>query len=243
MEPIGPLTREHRRIEKILPILESEINKIDELQTVDPDTIVHIGDFFRTYADKTHHGKEEDILFKELEDKPLNDEDKETMEQLKKEHDLSRKLVDKLLDANIDYERGDDSALLDIKEALRELGELYPKHISKEDREFFHPSMNYFTDPEKKKMLEEFHEFDRNMIHEKYRSVLENLSPKPLDLVQETEEHIIKTTYRCTVCGYIYNPDLGDPEHGIEKGTSWENLPDDWVCPICFAPKDRFEKI
>jgi hemerythrin-like domain-containing protein/rubredoxin len=243
MEPIGPLTWEHRRIEKILPILESEIKKIDELQTVDPNKINQIGDFFRIYADKTHHGKEEDILFKELEDKPLNDEEREIMEQLKKEHDLSRRTVDKLLNANLDYERGNDNAILEIKKALKQLGEIYPEHISKEDTEFFHPSMNHFTVPEKQKMLKDFNEFDMNMIHKKYRMVLENLSSKPLDLFQETEHYIHKASYRCSVCGYIYSPDLGDPKHGIEKGTPWKDLPDDWVCPICLAPKDRFEKI
>jgi rubredoxin len=126
---------------------------------------------------------------------------------------------------------------------MGELVKLYDKHITKEDREFFHPSMKYFTGPEKQSMLEEFNEFDRNMIHEKYRAVLENLSPKPIDLVQETEQNILTATYMCTVCGYIYNPDIRDPENGVERGTNWEQLPDEWVCPICFAPKSRFEKI
>ncbi len=148
---------------------------------MEPDKIIQIGDFFRIYADKTHHGKEEDILFKELEDKPLTDEDRKMMEELKKEHDKYRRTVDKLLDANLDYKRGNDSAILEIKEALKQLGDIYPEHISKEDREFFHPSMNYFSVPEKQKMLKEFNEFDRNMIHEKYRMVLENLSPEPID--------------------------------------------------------------
>jgi rubredoxin len=48
--------------------------------------------------------------------------------------------------------------------------------------------------------------------------------------------------WRCTVCGYIYDPDEGDPESGINPGTSFEELPDDWVCPICGALRDQFEK-
>jgi rubredoxin len=47
--------------------------------------------------------------------------------------------------------------------------------------------------------------------------------------------------YVCTVCGYIYDPALGDPENDVEAGTSFENLPDDWVCPVCGADKDQFE--
>jgi rubredoxin len=49
--------------------------------------------------------------------------------------------------------------------------------------------------------------------------------------------------YRCTVCGYIYDPEKGDPESGIEPGTAFEELSDDWVCPICGATKDQFEKV
>jgi len=48
--------------------------------------------------------------------------------------------------------------------------------------------------------------------------------------------------YRCTVCGYIYDPENGDPDSGVEPGTSFEDLPDDWVCPVCGAAKDAFER-
>ncbi|MFA5115049.1 MAG: rubredoxin [Candidatus Omnitrophota bacterium] len=49
--------------------------------------------------------------------------------------------------------------------------------------------------------------------------------------------------YRCTVCGYIYDPQTGDPDHGIKPGTAFESLPDTWVCPECGVGKDMFEKI
>ena len=48
-------------------------------------------------------------------------------------------------------------------------------------------------------------------------------------------------TYECTVCGYVYDPDEGDPDNGIDPGTAFEDLPDDWVCPVCGASKDQFE--
>jgi rubredoxin len=50
------------------------------------------------------------------------------------------------------------------------------------------------------------------------------------------------TKYRCTVCGYIYDPAVGDPPRA-NPGTEFSSLPDDWVCPVCGAPKDMFEKI
>lgn len=49
--------------------------------------------------------------------------------------------------------------------------------------------------------------------------------------------------YECTACGYIYDPAIGDPDNGIVAGTSFEALPEDWVCPECGVGKDMFEKL
>ena len=48
--------------------------------------------------------------------------------------------------------------------------------------------------------------------------------------------------YVCTICGYVYNPEQGDPDNGVAPGTKFEDLPDDWECPVCGASKDDFEK-
>ncbi len=48
--------------------------------------------------------------------------------------------------------------------------------------------------------------------------------------------------YEC-ICEYVYDPEMGDPENGIEPGTAFEDLPDDWVCPLCGAEKEHFEKL
>ena len=50
-------------------------------------------------------------------------------------------------------------------------------------------------------------------------------------------------TYICTVCDWVYDPEIGDPEHGIAPGTKFEDIPDDWVCPLCGVGKEDFEKI
>ena len=47
--------------------------------------------------------------------------------------------------------------------------------------------------------------------------------------------------YICSVCGYIYDPEIGDPEAGIQPGTQFEDMPDDWACPVCTAAKEMFE--
>jgi len=46
--------------------------------------------------------------------------------------------------------------------------------------------------------------------------------------------------YVCEVCGYVYDPAVGDPENGIPAGTAWENVKEDWVCPVCGVGKDQF---
>ncbi len=49
--------------------------------------------------------------------------------------------------------------------------------------------------------------------------------------------------WKCKVCGYIYSPEKGDPDGNIPPGTPFGKLPDSWVCPVCGAPKDMFEKV
>jgi len=46
--------------------------------------------------------------------------------------------------------------------------------------------------------------------------------------------------YVCDVCGYVYDPEAGDPDSGIEPGVAWEDVPDDWECPLCGVGKDEF---
>ncbi len=48
--------------------------------------------------------------------------------------------------------------------------------------------------------------------------------------------------WKCSVCGYVYDPEYGDPDSGVAQGTPFESLTDDWVCPVCGASKDMFEK-
>lgn len=49
--------------------------------------------------------------------------------------------------------------------------------------------------------------------------------------------------YKCTVCGYVYDPEEGDAESDIAPGTAFEDLPEDWICPVCGAGKEEFEKV
>jgi len=97
------------------------------------------------------------------------------MKELIDEHMFGRQTTKALVEANTRYRNGDDKALSEIAAKLKALIEFYPKHIEKEDKVFFPSSRNYFTDEEDQAMLAKFWEFDRKMIHEKYKSVVEGL--------------------------------------------------------------------
>jgi len=175
MKPIGPLMREHRLIEKMLSFFEGETRKITEQKKVDPLFVDTAVDFIRTYADLTHHGKEEDILFRDLIKKQLSREHTRIMEELVEEHKYARKTVGMLVDAKERYLKGENTSQ-EVVSLLRELAHFYPIHIEKEDKHFFYPCMEYFTKEEQSRMLQEFYEFDRNMIHEKYRKIVDRIA-------------------------------------------------------------------
>jgi hemerythrin-like domain-containing protein len=174
MKPIGPMMWEHRLIEKMLRLFDAQINTINETKKVDTVFIDTAVDFIRIYADRTHHGKEEDILFRELAKKELSSEHARIMNELVEEHKYARKTVGKLVEAKERYLKGENTSD-EVIGYLQELTQFYPKHIEKEDKHFFFPCMDYFTKEELDAMLLEFYEFDRKMIHEKYQKVVDAL--------------------------------------------------------------------
>jgi hemerythrin-like domain-containing protein len=173
MKPIGPLMIEHRLIERMVKLLAAELGNIKKTSDINTSFINAGVDFFRTYADRTHHGKEEEILFRELTQKQLSVEDNKMMQRLIQEHIWARQAVIKLSTANGQYIEGDEDALKDILYEVEKLVKFYPMHIEKEDKHFFIPAMNYFSKEEQSAMLDEFFAFDRNMIHEKYEKIVE----------------------------------------------------------------------
>jgi hemerythrin-like domain-containing protein len=164
---------EHRLIEKMLKIVEVELGKIRGSRRFDPVFIDTTADFIRTYADRTHHGKEEDILFLELGKKDLDPVNRKIMEELVQEHVQGRACVRALMQAKEAFLKGDSDAWKTVAEKLEWLADFYPRHIRKEDRVFFPETEPYFTGVELDGMLARFHEFDAAMIHEKYNKVVE----------------------------------------------------------------------
>ena len=172
---------EHRLIEKMLAALLNNVDQIEKKQRVNPAVIDMAVDFVRTYADRTHHGKEEEIFFRDLKKKHITPELDAIMQELLDEHIWGRKTTAALVDAKEKYLQGDQSKLSEIVSIARELGSFYPRHIEKEDKHFFYPSQDYFSREEQEKMLDEFWEFDRKMIHEKYNHLYETYSRLAVD--------------------------------------------------------------
>ena len=173
MMPVGFLMKEHRLIERMIKLIRLMLQDIDKGKRFDPPFIDVAADFMRTYADRCHHGKEEDILFSALEKKKMSEEHRRIMDRLIEEHKLSRSTLKKLVQAKDKYVCGDKGALKEVSAHLKTIVELYPQHIENEDKHFFIPCMTYFAPEEKSKMIGQMREFDMKMIHEKYASVLE----------------------------------------------------------------------
>jgi len=83
------------------------------------------------------------------------------------------------------------------------------------------------------------------MTYAYYHQVKRGTTPKtaPSYIEEKKEAPAKMAKYKCTVCEYVYDPELGDPDGGIKPGTPFEKLPDDWVCPVCGAGKSEFEKV
>lgn len=170
MLPIAPLMIEHRVIERMISVIRKEIARCEKEGNINPEFIDLAVDFIRTYADRCHHGKEEDILFRDLNGKNLSDEHRRTMEELLEDHRQGRKKVAELIEAKAAYMKGEKEALSAVFNALRFMTDFYPTHIAKEDKHFFMLCMSYFSKDEQDVMLKEEREFDRGLIHEIYKA-------------------------------------------------------------------------
>ncbi len=94
----------------------------------------------------------------------------------------------------------------------------------------------------------QFLEEGEPLTYANYRLIKKGLSPKNAptyidkSLLNKKGEENKMQKYVCSVCGYVYDPEIGDPDSGIKPGTPFEDIPDDWVCPVCGVGKDSFEK-
>jgi len=175
---IGMLMNEHRLILRMIDQMRFKAEGLSQGEALDPLFISVTVDFIRSYADRCHHGKEEAILFRELAGKQMSAEDAAAMQQLIDDHVWARGKTRELVEASDRYFGGDASELRHVFATLLQLAEFYPAHIAREDKDFFHRAETYLTHDERDAMDAESREFDRLLIHERYRAVVETMERK-----------------------------------------------------------------
>ena len=168
MSPIGVLMVEHRLIERMVTLMEKELEKTGHGKKADLVFIDGAIDFAKTYADACHHGKEESILFDKLVMKKLLPEHKKVMDELVLDHIQNRKIITNLEMAREEYLKGDSDAVGPIQIICKSLAEFYPRHMEKEEESFFSASMEYFSKREQEEMVKKFWEFDKDLLLAKY---------------------------------------------------------------------------
>jgi hemerythrin-like domain-containing protein len=174
MKPIGPLMVEHRLTDRMLELIKEQILTLRSGAAADIRFAGQVIDFFRTYVDLCHHGKEEDILFKVLAGKKMSSAHTRIMDELIQEHRTARTIVAELGRAKDLHSGGGDrsSGIMTIYEKMVEI---YPPHIEKEDHHFFFPCLEYLSAGEQDRMLAEMQDFDAKLFHQTYAALIERL--------------------------------------------------------------------
>jgi hemerythrin-like domain-containing protein len=177
MLPIGPLMVEHRIIERLIRTLGIRMERLWAEKEADPGFIEAVVHFFRAYADRCHHGKEEDILFRALSRKDLSPGHVRLLAELTEEHKQGRRAVTALADANQAFLRGEPGAVSAVVEGLGWFVDFYPRHIEKEDKRFFIPVMDYFTRGEKDAMIAQGDALDSRLLHQEFEDLVRSVGP------------------------------------------------------------------
>ena len=182
LSPVDGLTLEHDLIRSVLRAMDGVVNRMASDRAMDPFRLVRIIDFVETYAHRVHHGKEEEILFRELHEKDLEPAHRQTMEELAREHVEMRRLVGDLAEALEAHRDGNgEESLSAIREALRGLTEIYPSHLEREEGEFFPAVEAYLGEDEMQVLMEAMAGHDRGVVHEKYGRLAETLAGRAED--------------------------------------------------------------
>lgn len=171
--PVDVLVYEHKLILRAIEGINGNITKTWATQTANQNFIADAVDFFRTYSDMFHQGKE-DILFKGLAQKMLNEANQKMVNELIADHEYVRQTVAALDASREKYFSGDQKALKEALELLTALAKFYRLHIEKEEKHFFYLAMQFLTEQERKDMLANFSEFNRNFTDKRYNGIIDS---------------------------------------------------------------------
>ncbi|RPJ11609.1 MAG: hemerythrin [Deltaproteobacteria bacterium] len=178
MTPTEQLKEEHQGIQLMLKILDKICQKMESGEKVDDGHLEKILEFFRVFVDKCHHGKEEDLLFPEMEKAGIPKEGG-PIGVLLAEHDQGRGRVREMSEAVIEYQGNQASASLKFTESARNYITLLNQHIEKENNELFPWGERVLSEKQKQELLEGFEKLERERIgegkHEEFHRLLHHL--------------------------------------------------------------------
>jgi hemerythrin-like domain-containing protein len=162
MTPTEILMAEHRTIARVLATTASLADQLELDQPLDPVIFKDVIDFFRIYADQSHHGKEEGSLFPLMKKRRIHMKGGPT-EILIAEHEKSRDLIASLTEAADDFELGDPTAQEDLITCLRGIVHLYPGHMWKEDYLLFPLINKAFSQEDQYRLTQDFEKIDQEI--------------------------------------------------------------------------------
>lgn len=169
----------------MLVLLVKEKDAMKATGKIHIDFLTAAVDFLRVYGDKIHHGKEEDILFHRLSVKPLSIEHRRTISQLMDDHMTARLYIRTLDGARDRYIHNSPGAIFEIIETIERIQLLYAVHIETEDKHFFYPAMDYFSDEEQAQMIQDLFQFEQTVNKEKYESMVKQYETSPTIIMKK----------------------------------------------------------
>ncbi len=172
------LKEEHKIIKNMLEILDRICEKLEKNEKVNAEHLEKILDFIKTFADKCHHGKEEDLLFAAMEKVGIPREGGPIGVMLE-EHRIGREYVKNMMDGLKEYKNADEDSIPQIVESARSYIGLLKEHIFKEDNILYEIADAHLSEKVQEQLVEEFEKFELEKmgkgIHEKYHHLIEEL--------------------------------------------------------------------
>jgi len=182
MRPTEILKQDHKVINVVLDVLERIVSDIQAGEDFNVEDLEKITDFIRTFADKCHHGKEEDLLFPAMEKAGIPREGGPISVMLQ-EHDIGRNYVRGLAQAISDYKTGDRGSSNDIVDNAMDYVNLLREHIYKEDNILYMMADAHLDKSTEEDLIREFEKVEARMgegVHERYHQLVEDLKEKYL---------------------------------------------------------------
>jgi hemerythrin-like domain-containing protein len=178
MKPTEELTKEHDAIKEMLGIMDRISEKLENKEGVNPEHLEQILEFLRTFADRCHHGKEEDLLFPAMIDAGIPREGGPIAVMLR-EHKIGRTHIKNMEEGIAEYKKSRDVGVPKIIENVRGYSTLLTQHIDKEDNVLYPMADESLSEQKQNELRKGFEEVEKNIIgegkHEEFHRLIHRL--------------------------------------------------------------------